>query len=232
MWTWRVLLLGMISEMHHCSMSICTAEMRGLAALASYISFVMIFLAIHQNMGPASFGHSCWQNCTVLSEINQRSQKLLHWLVEQTVDAHWLYRRGKDVEELQYFIFTWNSYLTFRFYVYQLNWETKCSKLAAMNFATAKYQQDTWNHYLMLGFVSAYIPWNPQSNLEWWWGYDALWRKQVLPTVSIPSCICWREYTMTADGIKKQLRLKIKVSYAVNRWTSTNTLAISLVIAS
>jgi len=44
--------------------SICTAELRRLAALASYVSCVIKFFAIHQNMGPAQWGNMCWQKLT------------------------------------------------------------------------------------------------------------------------------------------------------------------------
>jgi len=43
---------------------------------------------------------------------------------------------------------------------YWRKWQTKRFKLAAKDFETSKFHQDTWNCYLMLGFVSAHIPWN------------------------------------------------------------------------
>jgi len=49
---------------------------------------------------------------------------------------------------------------------YWPKWQTKRSKLADKDFETSEFHQDTWNHYLMLGFVSAYIPRNAISNLE------------------------------------------------------------------
>jgi len=45
-------------------------------------------------------------------------------------------------------------------------WQTKHSKLAAKDFETSEFHQDTWNRYLMLGFVLARIPWNALSNME------------------------------------------------------------------
>jgi hypothetical protein len=44
------------------------------------------------------------------------------------------------------------------------------------------------------------------------------------------SNIWQREYALTADAIKKQLRLQNEVSIALDGWTSTNILAITLVI--
>jgi len=41
-----------------------------------------------------------------------------------------------------------------------LNWPTQHSKLAAKDFETSEFHHDTWNRYLMLGFVSAHIPRN------------------------------------------------------------------------
>jgi len=48
---------------------------------------------------------------------------------------------------------------------YWPKWQTKCSKQATKDFDNSKFHQDTWNHYLMLGFVSSHIPWNAISNL-------------------------------------------------------------------
>jgi len=38
------------------------------------------------------------------------------------------------------------------------------------------------------------------------------------------------KYTLTLDAIEKQLRSRTKVSLALDGWTSTNTLCITLVI--
>ena len=65
--------------------------------------------------------------------------------------------------------------------------------------------EDTWNRYLMLGFVSAHIPWNAISNLELRRSYKALCDDLVLPSATTLSNICQREYALTVDAIKKQL---------------------------
>jgi len=83
----------------------------------------------------------------------------------------------------------------------------------------------------MLEFVSAHIPWNAISNLEQRWSYKALHDDLVLPSATTRSNICWREYTLTVDAIKKQLPIQNKVSLALDRWTSTNKLDITSVIA-
>jgi hypothetical protein len=83
----------------------------------------------------------------------------------------------------------------------------------------------------MLGFVSANIPWNAISNLELRRLYNALQGDLVVPSASNLSNICWREYTLTVDAIKKQLLSRNKVSSTLDRWTSTNKLAIMSVIA-
>jgi len=46
-----------------CGDSVYTAELRRLAAPASYVSFVIKFFAIHQNMGPAQLANTRWQKC-------------------------------------------------------------------------------------------------------------------------------------------------------------------------
>jgi len=58
------LLLGMILDMRRRGDSIYTAELKRPGALASYVSFVIKFFAIHQNMGPAQWGHTCLQKLT------------------------------------------------------------------------------------------------------------------------------------------------------------------------
>jgi len=54
---------------------------------------------------------------------------------------------------------------------YWLKLQTKRSKLAAKNFETSEFDQDTWNRYFMLGVVSAHITYNTISNLELGWSY-------------------------------------------------------------
>jgi len=83
----------------------------------------------------------------------------------------------------------------------------------------------------MLGFVSAHIAWNARSNHELRRSYKALRDDLVLPAAATLSNICRRQYALTVDAIKKQLRLRNQVSLALDRWSSTNQLAITLVVA-
>jgi len=84
----------------------------------------------------------------------------------------------------------------------------------------------------MLGFVSAHIPWNAISNLELQRSFKALRNFDlVLPSATTLSNICRREYALTVDAIRKQLPIRNKVSLALDRWTSTNKLAVTSVIA-
>jgi hypothetical protein len=55
--------------------------------------------------------------------------------------------------------------------------------------------------------------------------------RMVLPATSTLSKICWREYSLMVDALKKQLSSINKVSLALDGWTSTNQLAITSVIA-
>jgi hypothetical protein len=88
-----------------------------------------------------------------------------------------------------------------------------------------------WNRYRMLEFVLAHIPWNTISNLELRRSYKALHHDLVLPCATTLSNIYQREYTLTVDAIKKEWPIRNKVSLALDGWTSTNTLAITSVIA-
>jgi len=58
------LVLGINVDMRRRGDSIYTAELKRPAALASYVSFVIKFFAIHQNMGPAQWGNTCLQKLT------------------------------------------------------------------------------------------------------------------------------------------------------------------------
>jgi hypothetical protein len=100
-----------------------------------------------------------------------------------------------------------------------------------MDFETSEFHQDTWNRYLMLRFVSAHIPWNTISNLQLRLWYKALHDDLVLPSATTLSNICRRKYALTVDAIKKQLPIRNKVSLALDGWTSTNKLAITLVVS-
>jgi len=72
-----------------------------------------------------------------------------------------------------------------------------------MDFETSEFLQDTWNHYLMLGFVSVHIPWNPISILELRRLYRALRDDLVLQSATTVSDICRREYSLTVDAINE-----------------------------
>jgi hypothetical protein len=77
--------------------------------------------------------------------------------------------------------------------------------LADKDFQTSEFDQDTWNGYLMLGFVSAHIPLNAISNLKLQRSYMALRDDSVLPSAKILIMVCCREYALTVDAMKKQL---------------------------
>jgi len=104
-------------------------------------------------------------------------------------------------------------------------WQTKCSKLAAKDFETSKLHQDMWNHYLLLGFVSAHIPWIIISNLALWQSYITLRCDLVLPSCTTLRNICGREYALTLDAIKMKLQSQNKVSFALDWWTLKNKLS-------
>jgi len=134
--------------------------------------------------------------------------------------------RGNTILSLQRKII-----LDIQFNPYWPKWQTKQSKLEAMDFETSEFHQDTWNCYLMLGFVATHIPWKAIWNLELRWSYKVLRDDLVVPSATTLSNICRREYALTVDTIEKQLPVRNKVSLALDGWTSTNKLAITSVIA-
>ena len=114
---------------------------------------------------------------------------------------------------------------------YWPKWQTKHSKLAAKGFETSEFHQDTWNRYLMLGFVFAHIPWNAISNLELRQSYKVLSDHLLLPSARTLRNICRRDYALTMDAIKKQLPWRKIVCSALETWRPSITLAIMSVIA-
>jgi hypothetical protein len=117
-----------------------------------------------------------------------------------------------------------------QFNPYWPKWQTKRSKLAHQDFENSQFHRDRWNCYLMLGFVTANIPWNAISNLNLRRSYMGLRVDLVLPSATTLSNICWRQYTLHVDAINKQLPIRSKVSLALDGWTSTNKLAITSVM--
>ena len=64
MWARSSLFRGTIVDTRRHGDSIHTAEVRRPAALACFVLFVIMFFAIHQNMGTAQWGNTSWQNLT------------------------------------------------------------------------------------------------------------------------------------------------------------------------
>jgi hypothetical protein len=83
----------------------------------------------------------------------------------------------------------------------------------------------------MVGLVSAHVQWNANPNLELQRSHNALQIELGLPSASTLSNICWNEYTMTVHTIRKQLPSRNNAGLALDRQTSTNKLAITLVMA-
>jgi len=114
---------------------------------------------------------------------------------------------------------------------YWPKWQTMRSKLVAIDFEISKFHQDMRNHYLLLGFVSAHIPWNAISNPELQWSYTPLHDDLMLPLAMSITNIFRRHYALTVDIISKQLPSRNTVSLALDGSTSRNKVAIMLVIA-
>jgi len=113
---------------------------------------------------------------------------------------------------------------------YWSKWQTKHSKLAAKDFETSEFHQDTWDRYLMLGFLPTHIPSNAISDLELQRSNKALHDDLVLSSATTLSNICRREYALTVDAIGKQLPLQKKVSLPLDGWTSMTILSLTSVI--
>jgi len=113
---------------------------------------------------------------------------------------------------------------------YRPKLQTNCSKLAAEDFRTSEFPQEMWDRNILLGFVSAHIPWNAISNLELRWWYKALRDDLVLPSATTLHNICRRGYALPVDAIKKQLQSRNIVALALDGWTSPKKRAITSVM--
>jgi len=181
--------------------------------------------------GTSSMGKHLLEEAHI-AQLNELTESEVTELTSLTVDETALAilkrqgSRGITIVSLQRII-----RFDIKFNPYWSKWQTKLSKLAAKDFETSEFHQDTWNRYLRLGFVSARTPWNAISNLELQRSCKALRDDLVIPSATTLSNICRREYALTVDTIERQLPWRNKVSLALDGWTSTNELAITSVIA-
>ena len=133
-----------------------------------------------------------------IAKLNELTESEVTELTSTTVDETALAilkrqgSRGITIVSLQR-----KTIFDIQFNPYWPKWQTKRSKLADKDFETSEFHQDTWNRYLMLGFVSAHIPWNTISNLELRRSYKALRDDLVLPSATTLRNICRREYALT-----------------------------------
>jgi hypothetical protein len=74
--------------------------LRRLAAQASYVSFVVKFFTIHQNIGPAQWGNTCsLQAKAPIATLNKLTESEVTELTSSTVDEtslHTLKRHGSQ----------------------------------------------------------------------------------------------------------------------------------------
>jgi hypothetical protein len=82
----------------------------------------------------------------------------------------------------------------------------------------------------MLEFLLAHIPWNAISNLELQPSSESLRIDIVVLSAATLSNSHLREYAPTVDAIMKQLLSWNEANLAWEGWTSTNKVAITMVI--
>lgn len=92
--------------------------------------------------------------------------------------------------------------------------------MATKDSVAAELHKDKLNHFLILGFVSAYISWIAISTIEQQWPNNGLCSTLMLPSTSTFSNIGRREYSLTVDEIRIQLPSRNNVSFAFDRWKS------------
>ena len=99
-----------------------------------------------------------------------------------------------------------------------------------MDLPRVSFDQQTWNRYLLLGLLSALVPLNAMSNMEFRRVFFTLRPDVKIPSVGTLSNLLAREYNLTLVGIKNQIPVGQKVSIALDGWTSQNRLAITSII--
>ena len=152
-----------------------------------------------------------------IAKLNKSTETAVTELTRRTVDeTAWAILKRQGSRGITIVSMQRKIRFDIQFNPYWLKWQTKRSKLADEDFETSQFHQDTWNRYLMLGFVSAHIPLNAISNLELWWSYKALGHDPVLPSATTLSNICRREYALGWMQLKSICHHETKSVYL---WT-------------
>ena len=99
-----------------------------------------------------------------------------------------------------------------------------------LDIAVKEFDPHTWNRYLLLGFLSALIPFNTITNPELRRILFPLKADLNLPSVSILRRLLATDYEKTTKAIRDNIPEGQKVGLALDGWTSSNKLAISSVI--
>ena len=106
----------------------------------------------------------------------------------------------------------------------------KKRRQADLDVAGNEFHPHTWNRYLLLGFLSALIPFNTITNPELRRILFSLKPDVNLPSVSTLHRLPATEYEKTTKAIRDNIPEGQKVGLALDGWTSGNKLAISSVI--
>jgi len=132
----------------------------------------ILCIVCHQDLCPpsehatSSMGKHLLPN-THIPELNESTESEVTHLASSTVDETALAilkrHRSRGIKMV-----SWKRKFIYHIPLnpYWSKWQTKRSKLASTDYETSKFHQDTWNRYLMLGFVLAHICWNAISDLE------------------------------------------------------------------
>ena len=106
----------------------------------------------------------------------------------------------------------------------------KKRRQADLDVAVKESDPHTWNCYLLLGFLSALIPFNTITNLELRRILISLKPDVNLPSVSTLRRLLATEYEKTSKEIQDNIPEGKKVGLPLDGWTYGNKLAISSVI--
>ena len=103
----------------------------------------------------------------------------------------------------------------------------KKRRQADLDVAVKEFDPHTWNRYLLLGFLSALIPFNTITNPELRRILFSLKPDVNHPSVSTLRRLLATEYEKTTKSIRDNMPEGQKVGLALDGWTSGNKLAIS-----
>jgi hypothetical protein len=139
-----------------------------------------------------------------IAKLNKEtSRKLPKSQIHWSITLLWPYRTDTEDEGFQLSVCERCAYLTFRFDLYWLKWQTKHSKLAVKDLQSTEYHRYIWTTYRLVWFVSGQIPWNVIFNLNLCRTYKSSQSQWLVSAATTLSYLCQKKFSITVDVLMK-----------------------------